>query len=98
MNAGVGVISLWDAFSMVISYVWSKYFPEVMVSFLFGIRFKARYLPLALLAMDAVMGGDVVGAVLGIIAGHLYYFVREEWPGGYRLVQPPRLMYVFVVP
>lgn len=100
MNGAVlgGVVTLWDAFSMVVSYVWSKYFPETMVSFLFGIRIKAKYLPVALLAMDAVMGGNVTGGILGIVVGHIYYFVKEEWPGGRILVQPPKILQTLVEP
>lgn len=87
------MVTLWDSFSMVITYVWSRYFPDTVVSFLFGIRFKARFLPLALLAMDAVMGGGITGGLLGIGIGHLYYFLRDEWPGGADFVRAPALLY-----
>ena len=87
-NGIIGLPSLWDAFSMVITYVWSRYFPDVVVSFLLGIRFKAKYLPIALLAMDAVMGGGVSGGLMGILIGHLYYFTKEEWPNGRHWVRP----------
>lgn len=92
LNVAVELISLWDAYSMVITYVWSRYFSAQTVSFLFGIRFKARYLPLALLAMDAIMGGNVVGGIMGIVIGHLYWFLKEEWPSGYWWTRPPRVL------
>lgn len=77
---------------MVITYLWSRYFAEMTVSFLFGIRFKARYLPLALLALEAVMGGNIIGGLLGIMVGHLYWFLREEWPNGKYWTVPPRIL------
>ena len=92
LNVGFELVTLWDAYSMVITYVWSRYFSSQTVSFLFGIRFKARYLPLALLAMDAVMGGDMVGGLLGLIVGHMYWFLREEWPTGKFWTIPPRVL------
>jgi Derlin-2/3 len=81
---------------MVITYVWSKYFADVTVSLLIGIRIKARFLPLALLVMDAAFGGSIVGGLLGILVGHLYYFVKEEWPGGASLLSPPSVLYDYL--
>lgn len=92
LNVAFELVSLWDAYSMVITYVWSRYFSAQTVSFLFGIKFKARYLPLALLLMDVVMGGNVIGGVMGIIIGHLYWFVKEEWPNGQLWTRPPRVL------
>lgn len=46
-----------------------------------------------MLVMDLVMGGDPMGGILGIIVGHLFYFVREEWPGGKRWVTAPQALY-----
>ena len=70
---------MWDALSMSIVYVWSRRFAEQKVSFWGGIAFPARYLPLVLLIWDALLRGQWVEGVLGILVGHLYWFAREEY-------------------
>lgn len=75
--------SLWECLSMYIVYIWSQYNRAVTVSFMFGFRFPAVYLPLVLLAMEFVTSGgmgNLWGSLMGIILGHLYYFMAELYP------------------
>mmetsp|Transcript_35283 Transcript_35283/g.98615 ORF Transcript_35283/g.98615 Transcript_35283/m.98615 type:complete len:114 (+) Transcript_35283:1-342(+) len=60
-------------------YVWSKRNPEVQTGF-FGFRFKGIYLPWVLLVFHVLVGADIDKDLIGIAAGHLYYFLLEELP------------------
>lgn len=75
----LGLPVMWDALSMAIVYVWSRRFAEQKVSFWGGFAFPARYLPLVLLLWDALLRGQWVEGLLGILVGHLYWFAREEY-------------------
>lgn len=72
-------------------YLWSKQNPNSMVSFFGLIQFQAVYLPFGLLAIEFVQGASPVTGVLGILAGHLYYFLTEVYPRAYgrTLIQTP---------
>jgi hypothetical protein len=35
------------------------------------------YLPFAMALFDMVVGGNIVGTLMGIVVGHLYYFLKE---------------------
>eukprot|EP01113_Clastostelium_recurvatum_P013192 TRINITY_DN1694_c0_g2_i1.p1 TRINITY_DN1694_c0_g2~~TRINITY_DN1694_c0_g2_i1.p1 ORF type:complete len:242 (-),score=26.51 TRINITY_DN1694_c0_g2_i1:102-827(-) len=77
---------------MMILYVWSRKNANVEVSFMFGIRFKAPYLPWVLIFLDIVLGGDLVLDLVGIAIGHLYFYLDEIYPltrGGRRLLKTP---------
>lgn len=80
---------------MTIVYVWAQYNKAVTVSFLFGFRFPAVYLPFVMAAADLVMGGNVMGALLGILVGHTYYFTKEIM-GIHAPLQAPRWLDRFV--
>ncbi|PJF19183.1 Derlin [Paramicrosporidium saccamoebae] len=68
---------LWEALSMVIVYVWSRHNAEVVVNFMFGFRFPAKFLPLVLGTMEFLLAGDLYGPLVGIVTGHAYYFLSE---------------------
>eukprot|EP00658_Telonema_sp_P-2_P044964 TRINITY_DN3286_c0_g1_i3.p2 TRINITY_DN3286_c0_g1~~TRINITY_DN3286_c0_g1_i3.p2 ORF type:complete len:225 (-),score=59.32 TRINITY_DN3286_c0_g1_i3:205-879(-) len=79
---------------MSIIYFWSRCFSEQEVTFMFGIKFQGSYLPWVLVAFTVVMGGSPVMDLLGIAAGHIYYFlthVLPSQPGGMRLLWTPEL-------
>lgn len=38
------------------------------------------YLPYAFLALSVLTGGDIISDIIGIIAGHLYYFLKDILP------------------
>lgn len=63
-----------------IVYVWSKRNPETPVSFMFGLRFKGFYVPFLFLALDFFMGASVVPHIVGIVAGHIFYFLVDVMP------------------
>lgn len=73
-------------------YLWSKHNPNTPVSLFGVVRLQAVYLPFAMLAIDMVQGGSIKPGATGIIAGHIYYFLRDVYPGvsGRHLIQTPQ--------
>ena len=71
-------------------YLWSRENPNANTSIMGMITMKAFYLPWGMLGMGLVMGQDPVPDLLGIVAGHLYYFLAVLHPraGGARLIKP----------
>ena len=63
-------------------YMWGRS-PEnvnVRLSFFGILVFRAPYLPWAMLAMSFFFGNPLETDLLGIVAGHLYYFVEFVYP------------------
>ncbi|KAJ3036182.1 Derlin 1 [Rhizophlyctis rosea] len=84
-----------------IVYVWSQFFREVDVTFMFGLRFKALFLPWALVALDILSGGNGISSLTGILAGHIYYFLDHLFPlqnDGQRIVSTPQFLYNYFPP
>jgi Derlin-2/3 len=85
-------------------YVWSKRNPRAQTSF-WGARFDGVYLPWVLVAFTLLVGDDPMVDLMGIAAGHAYYFMKEVLPGeatfmkGTNLLATPRFIYrIFGVP
>ncbi|KAI8618755.1 Der1-like family-domain-containing protein [Chytriomyces sp. MP71] len=86
--------------SLVLSmlYVWSMNNKETEVSFFFGLRFKAMYLPWVYCIFDFLTGAPFppVPKLIGIFAGHIYYFLDTIYPennNGARLLHTPGFLY-----
>ncbi|CAI2164339.1 9658_t:CDS:2 [Funneliformis geosporum] len=92
-----GLVLFNQSLVMAITYIWAQLFKDVMVTFMFGLRFKGVYLPYVLLAFEALqMGGALPWAsIIGIITGHLYYYLKELYPasGGTRFLNTPQWLY-----
>ncbi|TXG61962.1 hypothetical protein EZV62_013325 [Acer yangbiense] len=58
----------------------------------------AFYLPWAMLAMDVLFGASLLPDLLGIIAGHLYYFLTVLHPlaGGRNILKTPKWVHKLV--
>ncbi|KAE8698395.1 Derlin-1 [Hibiscus syriacus] len=61
-------------------YVWSREFPNAQINIYGLVTLKAFYLPWAMLALDVIFGSPLIPDLLGIIAGHLYYFLTVLHP------------------
>ncbi|CAN8308455.1 unnamed protein product [Cochlearia groenlandica] len=61
-------------------YVWSKQNPYIHMSFLGLFTFTAAYLPWVLLGFSVLVGASAWVDLLGMIAGHAYYFLAEVYP------------------
>ncbi|CAG8455526.1 11470_t:CDS:2 [Ambispora leptoticha] len=87
------------ALVMSIVYLWSQHNRDKIVSFLFGLTFKAVYFPFVLLAYEFLSrnGALPLSMIVGILAGHLYFFLDELYPasGGPRLIRTPQWLYRF---
>jgi len=85
---------LGSALSFMMVYVWSYKNEHIQMSFLGVINFTAPYLPWVLLVFAVLLGASPVMDLLGLAAGHLYYFLEYEYPRirGIRLLQTPRFL------
>ncbi|KAI7988561.1 Derlin-1 [Camellia lanceoleosa] len=78
-------------------YVWSREFPNANISIYGLVSLKAFYLPWAMLALDVIFGSELMPDLLGIIAGHLYYFLTVLHPlaSGKNILKTPKWVYPF---
>ncbi|CRK92916.1 CLUMA_CG006477, isoform A [Clunio marinus] len=97
--ATVGIFSslpfLMDPMVLSVLYVWCQLNKEVIVSFWFGTRFKAMYLPWVLLGFNMLMSNGSIFAVVGILVGHLYFFLKFTYPqelGGANFLETPQFI------
>lgn len=89
---------LMDSMVMSVMYVWCQLNKDMVVNFWFGTRFKAALLPWVLLGFNVVINGGGVLEIIGIIVGHLYYFLMFIYPdeyGGERYLETPSLFYSY---
>ena len=61
-------------------YVWCQFNRDTIVSFWFGTRFKAIYLPWILVAFNMVLRGGGINELVGILVGHAFYFLAFQYP------------------
>lgn len=90
---------LMDPMVLSVLYVWCKLNKDVIVSFVFGMRFKAMYLPWVLLAMNVILSSGSIFAIVGILVGHAYYFLKFIYPqelGGPSLLETPSIIKRFI--
>lgn len=60
-------------------YYWSRCEPESRLS-IWGFEVKGFQLPFALIFVTLLMGGDVWKDIVGLAAGHIYFFVKDVVP------------------
>ncbi|KAK2989596.1 hypothetical protein RJ640_027370 [Escallonia rubra] len=79
-------------------YVWSREFPNANINLYGLVTLKAFYLPWAMLALDVIFGSKLMPDLLGIIAGHLYYFLTVLHPlaGGRDILKTPMWVHKLV--
>ncbi|XP_052879382.1 derlin-1.1-like [Gossypium arboreum] len=87
---------LWTPFMagslvFMIVYVWSREFPNAQISIYGVVTLKGFYLPWALLALDLIFGASLMEDIIGMVAGHLYYFltVFHRLAGGKYVLKTP---------
>ncbi|KAL5569853.1 hypothetical protein UlMin_026428 [Ulmus minor] len=85
--------SPWMGSSLVfmIVYVWGREFPNARISIYGLVSLKGFYLPWAMLALDLLFGNPLKPSILGMVAGHLYYFLTVLYPlsGGKDIFKTP---------
>lgn len=89
---------LMDSMVMSALYVWCQFNKDVIVSFWFGTKFKAQYLPWILLGFNMILGGGGILEIIGIITGHLFYFLKFIYPetSGTSLLETPQIFYDYL--
>lgn len=84
-----------DSLVMTVLYIWCQLNKEVVVNFWFGTSFKAMYLPWVLFAFNFIINGRGMLDIIGIIIGHLFFFLSYQYPlefnGATLLRTPPFL-------
>jgi len=85
---------------MMLIYIWSRKNPDLNMTFMFGVRFQSFYFPWVLVAFDVLMGGFPLPEVIGILVGHIYYFLEDIYPvtGGTRILKTPQFLYNWFPP
>ncbi|XP_061529878.1 derlin-1 [Phycodurus eques] len=81
---------------MSVLYIWAQFNKDMIVSFWFGTRFKAHYLPWVILIFNFIIGGSFVNELIGNLVGHLYFFLMFKYPmdlGGRALLSTPQFLY-----
>lgn len=77
-----------------VQYVWSRNFPEQKVSIMGLVTVMSFYLPFAFVGMSIVMGQDPIPDIIGIVVGHLYFFLKVLYPAtsGRQLLVTPQFL------
>ncbi|XP_061919540.1 derlin-1 [Entelurus aequoreus] len=81
---------------MSVLYIWAQFNKDMVVSFWFGTRFKAHYLPWVILIFNFIIGGSFVNELIGNLVGHLYFFLMFKYPmdlGGRNFLSTPEFLY-----
>lgn len=95
MATFMNIYLLMDPLILSVLYVWCKLNQDMIVSFWFGTRFKARYLPWVLFGFNMIISGGGFFEMLGILVGHIYYYIKYIYPrdSGGELIQTPSILY-----
>jgi len=89
---------LMDPMILSVLYVWCQLNRDQIVQFWFGTQFKAMYLPWILVAFNMIIRGGGLNELLGILVGHLYFFLMYKYPqdfGGRSFLQTPQILYKY---
>ncbi|PAA72699.1 hypothetical protein BOX15_Mlig003689g1 [Macrostomum lignano] len=96
LGCAVGLYLLMDPMVLAVLYIWCQLNRDTIVQFWFGMQFKAMYLPWVLLAFNMIIQGGGFTELLGILVGHLYFFLAFKYPqdlGGRQLIGAPEFLY-----
>ncbi|GAB1598273.1 derlin-1-like [Argonauta hians] len=89
---------LMDPMVLSVLYIWCQLNKDTTVTFWFGTRFPAMYLPWVLLVFNLIIGDGGLFELIGILVGHLYFFLKFKYPqefGGPHLVKTPQFLYKY---
>nr|XP_033812942.1 derlin-3 isoform X1 [Geotrypetes seraphini] len=98
----VNLSFLGQAFTIMLVYIWSRRNPTIRMNFFGLLNFQAPFLPWVLTGFTLLLGHSILIDLLGILVGHLYYFLEDVFPnqpGGKKLLLTPGwLRLIFEVP
>lgn len=80
-----------------IIYTWSKFVPDVQVN-IYGFPVQSCNLPWVLMAFHLFTGGNPLNDLIGVAAGHTYYFLKNILPESHNIniIKTPGLMHTLV--
>ena len=92
---------LGSALTFMMTYVWGRRNEDVKMSFLGVLTFHAPYLPWVMLTFSVLIGNSITMDLIGIVVGHLYYFLEYVYPKvaqvrGFRvkrIMEPPAVLH-----
>jgi len=90
-----------QAFTIMLVYIWSRRNPYIRMNFFGLLNFQAPLLPWVLLAFSFLLGNSIIVDFIGILVGHIYYFLEDVFPnqnGGFRILQTPRIIKTLLEP
>ena len=72
-------------------YIWAREFPNAQVNISGLFMLKGFYFPWAMLSLNVIFGSPLLPDLMGIVVGHLYYFLTELHPrtGGRNILKTP---------
>lgn len=79
-------------------YVWARRNSSQAINFLGVLNFRAPYLPWVLLIFSFVLGSTPSMDLLGVLAGHCWFFCADVFPAmtGVALLKTPRVLQLLV--
>jgi len=92
--AAPSILFLGPSLTFMMVYVWARRNEHQAMNFLGLFNFRAPYLPWVLLGFSVLLGSPPVIDLMGILAGHVYYFLVDVYPVmvGIHLLRTPRLL------
>eukprot|EP00758_Cryptobia_borreli_P012409 Tbor_TRINITY_DN5744_c0_g5::TRINITY_DN5744_c0_g5_i1::g.20416::m.20416/K13989/DERL2_3; Derlin-2/3 len=75
----LGMQLLSFALTMSLCWVWCRRNPTAILK-IYMFSFQAIYFPWALMGFHLLMGMDIVDDIVGIVAGHLFIFLKDMLP------------------
>ncbi|EFC44597.1 predicted protein, partial [Naegleria gruberi] len=94
-----GSYVLSSSLMMYMVYIWCNYNPDSNLRLMFiPTQIPSRWFPFALTAFHVVLGGGIETVIedgIGILCGHLYYFLEEKYPEARetKILNTPSLLY-----
>jgi Derlin-2/3 len=88
------IVFLGPSLTFMMVYVWARRNSRQVMNFLGVLSFRAPYLPWVLLLFSFVLGSSPSMDMLGVLAGHVYYYMADVYPAmaGVRILKTPRLL------
>ncbi|KAF5306838.1 hypothetical protein FQA39_LY00068 [Lamprigera yunnana] len=84
-----------QAFTIMLVYIWSRRNPFVRMNFFGLLNIQVPYLPWLILAFSILLGNAVYIDLIGIVVGHIYYFIEDVFPhqrGGFKILKTPMIL------
>ncbi|KAG6961978.1 hypothetical protein JG688_00008832 [Phytophthora aleatoria] len=76
----VNIHFLGSSLTFMMVYLWGRRNEYVRMSFLGLFPFTAPYLPWVLFSFSILLGNSATTDLIGIIVGHIYYFLEDVYP------------------